>query len=211
MYSAKYERGEIDEEKLDWAKCNACPSCGACSFIGTASTMQIMAEALGLALPGTALMPATSPDLLDFARKAGRQAVRIAQLENMRPSDIVTMDSFENAHDERFQYRRFSSKVLLYRGEKLVYRDNTCYEPDKMPMEGIGMYEGYTHMANLFMPKTNNVDEEKIWQVLDEESEIDGGITHLATGDLVLRIFGYRAQKLQKIAEKSDMLPPLKS
>ena len=100
MYSAKYERGEIDEEKLDWAKCNACPSCGACSFIGTASTMQIMAEALGLALPGTALMPATSPDLLDFAREAGRQAVRIAQLENMRPSDIVTMDSFENAHDE---------------------------------------------------------------------------------------------------------------
>ena len=47
MYSAKFERGEIDEEKLDWAKCNACPSCGACSFIGTASTMQIMAEALG--------------------------------------------------------------------------------------------------------------------------------------------------------------------
>ena len=77
MYSAKFERGEINEEKLDWAKCNACPSCGACSFIGTASTMQIMAEALGLALPGTALMPATSPDLLDFAREAGRQAVRI--------------------------------------------------------------------------------------------------------------------------------------
>ena len=97
MYSAKFERGEIDEEKLDWAKCNACPSCGACSFIGTASTMQIMAEALGLALPGTALMPAISPDLLDFAREAGRQAVRIAQMENMRPSDIVTMDSFENA------------------------------------------------------------------------------------------------------------------
>ena len=97
MYSAKFERGEINEEKLDWAKCNACPSCGACSFIGTASTMQIMAEALGLALPGTALMPATSPDLLDFAREAGRQAVRIAQMENMRPSDIVNMDSFENA------------------------------------------------------------------------------------------------------------------
>ena len=97
MYSAKFERGEIDEEKLDWAKCNACPSCGACSFIGTASTMQIMAEALGLTLPGTALMPSTSPDLLAFAREAGRQAVRIAQMENMRPSDIVTMDSFENA------------------------------------------------------------------------------------------------------------------
>lgn len=97
MYSAKYERGEIDKEKLDWAKCNACPSCGACSFIGTASTMQIMAEALGLALPGSALMPAASPDLLEYAREAGRLAVKLARTENMRPSDIVTYKSFENA------------------------------------------------------------------------------------------------------------------
>ena len=97
MYSAKFERGEIDEEKLDWAKCNACPSCGACSFIGTASTMQIMAEALGLALPGSALMPGTSPDLLAYAQEAGSQAVKLAQMEHMRPSDLVTKESFENA------------------------------------------------------------------------------------------------------------------
>ncbi len=97
MYSAKYQRGEIDEEKLNWAKCNACPSCGACSFIGTASTMQIMAEALGLALPGSALMPATSPDLLAFARQAGVQAVKLAAMPGMRPSDMVTPESFENA------------------------------------------------------------------------------------------------------------------
>ncbi len=97
MYSAKFQRGEIDEEKLNWAKCNACPSCGACSFIGTASTMQIMAEALGLALPGSALMPATSPDLLAFAREAGAQAVKLATMLGMRPSEMITMDSFENA------------------------------------------------------------------------------------------------------------------
>ena len=97
MYSAMYERGEIDEAKLCWAKENACPSCGACSFIGTASTMQIMAEALGLALPGSALLPATSPDLIEYARKAGQLSVKLAQMENMRPRDIVTMDSFENA------------------------------------------------------------------------------------------------------------------
>lgn len=137
-----------------------------------------------------------------------------------------------NAHEERFQYRRFSSKVLLYRGEKLIYRDNTRYEPGKMPMEGIGLYEGYTHMANLFLSKLcnrDNVDggketnidgmdikkqmnssgtertaelQEKIWQILDEDSEIDGGVTRLTTGDLALRIFGHRAQKLQQIAEK---------
>lgn len=97
MYSAQYQRGEIDEDRLNWAKHNACPSCGACSFIGTASTMQIMAEALGLALPGSALMPATSPDLITFARTAGELAVKMAGNDEMRPSVIVTEKSFENA------------------------------------------------------------------------------------------------------------------
>ncbi len=96
MYSARYERGEIGLSELEWAKHNACPSCGACSFIGTASTMQIMAEALGLSLPGSALLPATSPDLIDYAYRAGKLSVELA-LKGLRPSDIVTMESFENA------------------------------------------------------------------------------------------------------------------
>lgn len=97
MYSAQYERGEIDRERFEWAKHNACPSCGACSFIGTASTMQIMAEALGLSLPGSALMPSTSPDLLDYAQESGKRAVEMAGCDDLRPSRIVTMESFENA------------------------------------------------------------------------------------------------------------------
>ena len=96
MYSAKFERGEIDEEKLDWAKCNACPSCGACSFIGTASTMQIMAEALGLMLPGTALMPATAPELKQAAYDAGKQLMELVK-KGITAKDIVTKKSFENA------------------------------------------------------------------------------------------------------------------
>ncbi|MCQ5300286.1 urease accessory protein UreD, partial [Blautia wexlerae] len=48
--------------------------------------------------------------------------------------DIISCG--RNAHDERFQYRRYSSKVLLYRGDILIFRDNTRYEPDKMPIEG---------------------------------------------------------------------------
>lgn len=80
---------------LDTSRCASLgslpPGCK-CSFIGTASTLQIMAEALGLALPGSALMPATSPDPLAYAREAGRQSVRLAKMKNMKPSDIVTMD-----------------------------------------------------------------------------------------------------------------------
>ncbi|MBR3357688.1 MAG: dihydroxy-acid dehydratase [Solobacterium sp.] len=96
VYSARYERGEIDADTLQWAKTHACPGCGACSFIGTASTMQIMAEALGLALPGSALMPAESPDLYTAAEESGKRSVELAK-EGILPSQIVTMDSFENA------------------------------------------------------------------------------------------------------------------
>ena len=96
-YSAKFQRGEIKEEELSWAKYHACPSCGACSFMGTASTMQIMAEALGLAFPGSALMSATSPELLRIARETGRLSVKIARLPQLQPKRILTMESFENA------------------------------------------------------------------------------------------------------------------
>lgn len=95
-YHAMFERGEITKEKFTYYKQHACPSCGACSFMGTASTMQIMAEALGLMLPGTALMPATSRELREAAYEAGQQAVKLAEM-GLKPSDIVTMDSFENA------------------------------------------------------------------------------------------------------------------
>ena len=95
-YSAMCQRGEITEEKLTYYKQHACPSCGACSFMGTASTMQIMAEALGLMLPGSALMPATSPDLQDMAYKAGIQILELIRL-GIKPSDIVTMKAIENA------------------------------------------------------------------------------------------------------------------
>ncbi len=96
MYNAKYARNEIDEDTLRWAKENACPGCGACSFIGTASTMQIMAEALGLALPGSALLPAGGDLLKEYAYRSGKRAVELAQT-GLRPSDIVTPESFENA------------------------------------------------------------------------------------------------------------------
>ena len=96
MYSAMCQRGEITEEKLNFYKQNACPSCGACSFMGTASTMQIMAEALGLMLPGSALLPATSKELIEYTKEAAKQSVWLAK-NNLTPSKIVSKKSFENA------------------------------------------------------------------------------------------------------------------
>ncbi len=95
-FDAQEKRGEIPVEQLDYYKENACPSCGACSFMGTASTMQVMAEALGLMLPGTALMPATAPELRQASYDAGKQLMNLVH-QGIRAKDIVTKESFENA------------------------------------------------------------------------------------------------------------------
>lgn len=95
-YSAQYERKEISEKQYLAYKKEACPSCGACSFMGTASTMQVMAEALGIALPGSALIPTHLPYLKDISRKAGQRAVSLSK-EGLKPSEIITGDAFRNA------------------------------------------------------------------------------------------------------------------
>lgn len=96
IYAAQCARGEITPEKLTWYKQHACPSCGACSFMGTASTMQVMGEALGLMLPGSALMPAMCDDLKVVSEQAGRQVMALARM-GLKPRDMVTRESFENA------------------------------------------------------------------------------------------------------------------
>ncbi len=95
-FSAQYERGEISKEQMEYYQQHACPGCGACSFMGTASTMQILAEALGLMLPGTALMPADSPELKTAARDAGRQVLELLR-QGITTADIIDIRSFENA------------------------------------------------------------------------------------------------------------------
>jgi dihydroxy-acid dehydratase len=96
MYDAMYKRGEITEARLAGYQRSACPSCGACSFMGTAATMQVMAEALGMALPGTALLPAGGDELQDAARKAGEQVLVLVR-EHLLPSRIMTREAFRNA------------------------------------------------------------------------------------------------------------------
>ncbi len=95
-YNAEYIKRKIDFDQFQYVKHHACPSCGACSFMGTASTMQVLSEALGLALPGTSLLPATSEDLLKVAQKAGECAVSLAHTK-LTPKKILTVEAFENA------------------------------------------------------------------------------------------------------------------
>jgi len=95
-YSALLKTGKISEELFIEKQHNACPTCGACAFMGTAATMQVMSEALGLALPGTSLMAAISGEMEEVAKRAGRQLVELVK-RDIKPSDILTRKSFENA------------------------------------------------------------------------------------------------------------------
>ena len=75
---------------------NACPGFGACSVMGTANTMQILSEAMGMSLSGSATIPANSSLRCSFAKKAGNQIVKLIE-EKIKSSNIITRKSLENA------------------------------------------------------------------------------------------------------------------
>ena len=93
---AAVERGELSHEDLELAQRGACPTCGACQFMGSASTGQVLAEALGLALPGSALTPQPLTKLLRYARATGKQILNLIW-DNITPHRILTREAFENA------------------------------------------------------------------------------------------------------------------
>jgi dihydroxy-acid dehydratase len=88
--------GEITEDEFLDAACASAPSAGHCNTMGTASTMNAVAEALGLALPGCAAIPAPYRERAQMAYETGRRIVEMAY-EDLRPSKILTRESFLNA------------------------------------------------------------------------------------------------------------------
>jgi dihydroxy-acid dehydratase len=98
VWKAREEQaaGRIDyEEFIDIVSASA-PSVGHCNTMGTASTMNALAEALGMSLPGCAAIPAPYRERAQIAYETGRRAVEIVH-EDLKPSDILTREAFENA------------------------------------------------------------------------------------------------------------------
>ena len=94
---ARFAHGEITLEEAAEAGCRACGSPGGgCQFLGTAATSQVIAEALGMALPHSALAPSGQPIWLDAARRSARAVVEMERLgKTMR--DVLTADALHNA------------------------------------------------------------------------------------------------------------------
>ena len=92
----KLAAGEIDEEEFLNRATGSAPSAGHCNSMGTASTMNAVAEALGLSLPGCAAIPAPYRERGQTAYRTGQQIVEMV-LADRKPSDILTREAFENA------------------------------------------------------------------------------------------------------------------
>ncbi len=91
-----YHAGKMDEKAVDDYEINACPSCGSCSGMYTANSMNCLAEAIGMALPGNGTIPAPYSARIRLAKQAGMQIMKLVE-KDIRPRDIMTPDAFHNA------------------------------------------------------------------------------------------------------------------
>ncbi len=91
-----YSKGEIDYDQFMNMATASSPSVGHCNTMGTASTMNSIAEALGMSLPGCAIIPAPYPERKKISYKTGQRIVNMVR-ENLTPSKIMTKKAFENA------------------------------------------------------------------------------------------------------------------
>ncbi len=91
-----YNAGKINADELKDFECNACPTCGSCSGMFTANSLNCLCEALGMALPGNGTLPMVYSARLALAKRAG-EAVMNLLAKNIRPLDIMTPAAFKNA------------------------------------------------------------------------------------------------------------------
>ncbi len=92
----KYHAGEIDDEELLELETVSCPTCGSCSGMFTANSMNCLMEALGIALPGNGTILAVDDDRKELVRKAAGQIMTLVE-KDIKPSDILSRESFLNA------------------------------------------------------------------------------------------------------------------
>lgn len=91
-----YRSGKIDEARLAHLEKVGCPTCGSCSGMFTANSMNCLCEALGMALPGNGTILAIDPRREQLARDAAHQLIRLVE-QDLKPSDIVTVEAIDNA------------------------------------------------------------------------------------------------------------------
>jgi len=91
-----FQAGKIDDKGLLELEQYGCPTCGSCSGMFTANSMNCLAEALGLALPGNGTILAVSPERREFVKQSARQLMELIE-KDIKPRDIITKEAIDNA------------------------------------------------------------------------------------------------------------------
>lgn len=91
-----YQAGSIDEAGLEELEMFGCPTCGSCSGMFTANSMNCLAEGLGLALPGNGTILAVAPERKEFVKRSAKQLMELIE-KDIKPRDIVTREAIDNA------------------------------------------------------------------------------------------------------------------
>ena len=121
--------GTMSAEKLEELEQYACPSCGSCSGMFTANSMNCLAEALGLALPGNGTILATSEERLNHYRRSVFQLMKLLKLD-LKPRDILTQESFDNAYI--LDMAMGGSTNTLLHGLAVAYEAGIDYDIDRV-------------------------------------------------------------------------------
>ena len=95
-YVGQFESGKMTAKELNTVEDMACPTCGSCSGMYTANTMNCLTEALGMGLPGNGTVPAVFSERQRLAKKAGMQILEVLKAD-LKPRDIMTKEAFINA------------------------------------------------------------------------------------------------------------------
>ena len=155
--------------------------------------------------------------------------VELEENATFKMVEILTCGRYGSG--ERFEYSAYKSRVQITRDKRMVYYDNTCFIPKLFDMNGMGMFEGYTHLCNIFLSKSVEdglrVEDEsceeamsqvevdsrngdirqvdrisQIRRIINSYNYIDGGVSLLNEGDIAVRILGKRAQVLEECAKE---------
>ena len=108
------------------------------------------------------------------------------------------------AYGEKFKYKYYKSYVDVECSNKLIYVDNTNYNPENMDIENFGMYEGYTHFANMVIvnfSKDSNILK-YIIDIINNCDEVEGGASLTQNDDISIKMFGYNSDKLMQVSDK---------
>lgn len=142
---------------------------------------------------------------IPFAGSDFRSSIDVRLADNTSEfilRDILTCGRV--SHGEEFGYSRFKNSVSIYQKDMPVYMDNTLYEPKHMDMRGFGMYEGFTHLANLVICNVKKYEDavSSMRELIDDEDDVEGGVTVTAAGHIAVKILGRSGQKLTALTER---------